>query len=72
MGLTAAVTRVGIRDHRLRLAQPPDDVRRRALARLYERRTAVDQLIGALERYQQEQLHTRKNQKAFSAVEKSS
>lgn len=29
--------------------------RNRALVRLYERRTAVDQLISALERYQQEQ-----------------
>ena len=72
MGITAAAaTRVGIRDHRLRLAQPPDDVRRRALARLYERRTAVDQLIGALERYQLEQFHLRENQKALSAVETS-
>ena len=35
--------------------RPPDDVRHRALARLYERRSAVDNLISALERYQQEQ-----------------
>ena len=31
---------------------PDDGVRRRALARLYERRGAVDQLIESLERYQ--------------------
>ena len=37
---------------RSRFVQPPDDVRRRALARLYERRSAVDNLIDALERYQ--------------------
>ncbi len=29
-----------------------DSMRRRALARLYERRTAVDGLIDSLERYQ--------------------
>jgi hypothetical protein len=34
--------------------QAPDDVRWRALARLYERKSAVDHLIGALERYQRE------------------
>jgi hypothetical protein len=43
-----------VSDHSLRL-QTVDSVRRRALARLHERRSAVDQLIGALERYQQEQ-----------------
>jgi hypothetical protein len=32
-----------------------DDLRRRALVRLYERRSAVDNLIRALERYQQEE-----------------
>ena len=32
-----------------------DDLRRRALVRLYERRFAVDNLIRALERYQQEE-----------------
>ena len=41
--------------HRLHLAQAPDDFRRRALVRLYERRCAVDHLIRALERYQQEE-----------------
>jgi len=38
-----------------RAVQSPDDGRRRALARLYARRSAVSNLIGALERYQQEQ-----------------
>ena len=32
-----------------------DSIRRRALARLYERRTAVDELINSLERYQSAQ-----------------
>jgi hypothetical protein len=41
--------------HRLHLTQPPEDFRRRALVRLYERRCAVDHLIRALERYQQEE-----------------
>jgi hypothetical protein len=34
-------------------------LRRRALARLYERRAAVDQLIGSLERYREWQRQTR-------------
>ena len=34
---------------------PTDSIRRRALERLYERRSAVDQLIESLERYQREQ-----------------
>jgi hypothetical protein len=38
-----------------RTVKPPDDARRRALARLYARRSAVSNLIGALERYQREQ-----------------
>jgi hypothetical protein len=41
-------------EHRRLIVRPPDDVRHRALARLYERRFAVDNLISALERYQQE------------------
>ena len=41
--------------HRLHLTQAPDDFRRRALVRLYERRYAVDHLIRALERYQEEE-----------------
>ena len=32
-----------------------DRIRQRALARLYERKSAVDQLIRSLERYQQSQ-----------------
>ena len=31
-----------------------DDIRRRALQRLYERRATVDELIGVLEQYQQD------------------
>jgi len=31
-----------------------DDIRRRALERLYERRATVDELICTLERYQQQ------------------
>jgi hypothetical protein len=37
-----------------RTVQPPDDAQRRTLACLYARRSAVRNLIGALERYQRE------------------
>jgi hypothetical protein len=56
-------------DHRSRFVQPRDDVRRRALARLYERRSAVDKLIGALERYQQEQSRLSAKRAAITAAE---
>ena len=36
-----------------------DSIRRRALARLYERRVAVDELIDSLERYQSAQSELR-------------
>jgi len=36
-----------------------DSIRRRALARLYERRSAVDELINSLERYQTSQVSRR-------------
>jgi hypothetical protein len=58
MGFLSA-TKLRHREHRLRLAQPADSVRRRALARLYERRSAVENLISSLERYQQEQRQIR-------------
>jgi hypothetical protein len=50
----ATKTRVSL-EHNRYIMYSPDDVRRRALVRLYERRFAVDNLIRALERYQQEQ-----------------
>ena len=37
------------------LSEHSHEVRLRALARLYERREAVDELIESLERYQQKQ-----------------
>ena len=40
---------------RRRKVQSPDDAGRRALAHLYARRSALSNLIGALERYQREQ-----------------
>ena len=46
-----------------------DDMRRRALARLYERRSAVDNLIHALERYRQEQSKIPAKRGLFSAAE---
>ena len=49
-----------------------DDMRRRALARLYERRSAVDNLIHALERYQKEQREMPAARGPFSAAEMSS
>jgi hypothetical protein len=42
-------------DRSSRLVRPSAGVRRRALVRLYERRSTVNNLIGALERYQHEQ-----------------
>ena len=68
MALSTATQRRGP-DHRSRFVQPPDDVRRRALARLYERRSAVDKLIGALERYQQEQSRLSAKRAAITAAE---
>jgi len=37
------------------LSTPSDDIRRRALERLYERRETILDLIGTLERYQEGQ-----------------
>jgi hypothetical protein len=59
------------REHRLRLTQPADSVRRRALARLYERRSAVENLINSLERYQQEQRRVKANPANLTAAEMS-
>ena len=44
-----------------RTGKRPDDAQRRALARLYARRSAVSNLIDALERYQREQRWQRAN-----------
>jgi hypothetical protein len=60
MGILS-VTKLRHREHSLRLTPPADSVRRRALARLYERRSAVENLISSLERYQQEQRQVRMN-----------
>jgi hypothetical protein len=53
--MTAMSAKRRDRDDQLHRAQAPDDIRWRALARLYERRSAVDDLIRSLERYQQGQ-----------------
>jgi hypothetical protein len=45
-----------------------DSVRRRALARLYERRCAVDQLIESLERYESAQTTRRANCVAITSA----
>ena len=63
--LTSAEIRT--RDYR-RAPQPPAGNRHRALARLYERKSAVDNLIDALERYQQEQSQASVNRTAPTAV----
>ena len=55
-----------------RPATPPDHARRRALARLYARRSAVRNLIGALEQYQQEQSLQRARCGVLTDLEKSS
>ena len=60
---------IELRSHDYRRAtQPSGDSRRRALARLYERKIAVDNLISALQRYQQEQSQARKNRAVPTAV----
>ena len=48
-----------VSEPRRRMVKPSDDARRRDLARLYARRFAVSNLIGALERYQREQSQQR-------------
>ena len=53
------------------VAQPPDDIRQRALVRLYERRTAVDNLIRALERYEHDQSSMLAKHTGLNAGEKS-
>jgi hypothetical protein len=64
-------TQLQPRDYR-RSLRPLAGDRRRALAHLYERKSAVDKLIDALERYQQEQRQARANRTAPTAVEMSS
>jgi hypothetical protein len=49
-----------------------DEIRRRALARLYERRQTVDELIGVLERYQEQGAGTPAPCIEFSAARKCS
>ena len=66
------VNKLRHREHRVRMAQPADSVRRRALARLYERRSAVENLINSLERYQQEQRRVKANRSDATAAELSS
>jgi hypothetical protein len=60
------------RDRGIRLTLPAESVRRRALARLYERRSAVENLISSLERYQQEQRQVRTQRSNATAAEMSS
>jgi len=48
-------TKLQVPDHHRLVAHTTDDIRHRALVRLYERRMAVDGLISALERYEREQ-----------------
>lgn len=59
-------------NHPGRIGRGPDEIRHRALARLYERRSAVENLIGALERYQQEQSGLTANSAPSTAGEMSS
>jgi hypothetical protein len=51
----STATKLRVPESRRSNVQASDSVKRRALTRLYERRSAVDNLISALERYQQEQ-----------------
>ncbi len=59
------------RDQRWRSAEASGSAKHRALVRLYERRSAVDNLIHALERYQQEQgVASRNSVLEFTVLEK--
>ena len=51
----STATKLRVPESRRSNVQASDSVKRRALTRLYERRSAVDNLISALERYQHEQ-----------------
>jgi hypothetical protein len=64
-------TQLRPRDYR-RSPLPPAGNRHLALARLYERKSAVDNLIGALERYQREQRQAKMNRTPPTAVGMSS
>jgi hypothetical protein len=66
---SAATKQPRVRDYSL---QPGDGVRRRVLARLQEHRSAVDQLIGALERYQKSSTGWEANSRPLPLAEKSS
>ena len=48
-----------VRGPRCRRVNPADEARRRALADLHARRSAVNDLIGALEQYQQDRIRLR-------------
>jgi hypothetical protein len=52
--ISSAASNLRVHDDTRRIVRPSEDVRNRVLARLYERRSAVANLIRALERYQQE------------------
>jgi hypothetical protein len=68
--LTAAKHRAS--DPSRRLVKPLDDARRCALARLYARRSAVSDLIGAVERYQREMSRQRAQCDEVTDAERSS
>jgi hypothetical protein len=55
----AAATAIQFRNLSHATLAPSDQIRLRALERLYERRDAVDELIGSLERYEDRQQSTR-------------
>jgi hypothetical protein len=52
--ISSAASNLRVHDDTRRVVRQPDDIQHRALARLYERKSALENLISALERYQQE------------------
>jgi predicted DNA-binding ribbon-helix-helix protein len=68
----ASTTKLRNQDGHRQIVQPSEYTRQRALARLYERRMAVGNLISALERYQQMQQGLRAKNAATSAAGMSS
>jgi hypothetical protein len=67
MSPSTASTAIRVPDQSRSIARSTDDLRRRALVRLYERRFAVDNLIRALERYQEDESRLPAKQAPLSA-----
>ncbi len=68
----STATKLRVPESRRNTGHAADSIKHRALARLYERRSAVDNLISALERYQHEQGRLNASRVSPGAAEMSS